>query len=258
MDADGGFGGTAEKHLGHLVQFAEASHHRIGVLGRHQQVQVADGLPHAAHTPGRGSLHHPRHLSQRIQHRPGQRPGHSQRGAPCASLQRLDPGQHLGLAFGPHPFDAAQATLPRCFLQCLNAGDAEFLPEQRRLAGADVGDPEQRHDASGHLGLQFIVGPQAACAHQFVYLSRQRLADTGNRLQFPRLPDLIQRPAQSSDVLRCPPVGHNAVVVLPLDGQDIGHRREDLSHLLICHPSPPDPLFDYTLSPPLDNGPLVR
>ena len=62
VGADRGLGGAAEQYLGHLGEFAEAGHHRLGVSGRHQQIQVAHSLPHTAHTAGRGGPHHARRL----------------------------------------------------------------------------------------------------------------------------------------------------------------------------------------------------
>ena len=86
VGAYGGLGGAAEEHLGHLEEFAETGHHpasglrtvRLGILGRHQQVQVTNGLPHAAQAAGRGSPHHAWHLLQGIQHDVSQRPGYAQ------------------------------------------------------------------------------------------------------------------------------------------------------------------------------------
>jgi hypothetical protein len=235
VGADGGLGGAAEEDLRHLGEGAEAGHDGLRVLRRHQQVQVAHRLPHAAEAPRRGRLDDAGEFPQGLQERAGQFPCVPQRNTPASAFQGLNPGQHLLLGADPHAGEGAQFARASRILQLRDGGDAQRLPEEGRLTGADVRHLEHLHHPVRHLRAQFLVGLQAARPHQFVYLLRQRLADAGDGVQFPGAPDFLQGPTQRGDVLRGPPVRHNPVGVLPLNVQNVRHPGENGRNLTVVH-----------------------
>ena len=134
--------------------------------------------------------------------RPGPSPG---------SADALERGEHVHLGFRPEAFDVADLLLFRRFLQVLERGDLQFLPEQARGFRPDPGDPRHLDQGRREFRFQLRRGGDFAGVEQGVDLFGERLADAGDLGRAPGPRQLLDRDRAFADRLGGGRVGEDAV-----------------------------------------------
>ena len=134
--------------------------------------------------------------------RPGPSPG---------SPSALERGEHVLLGLRPEPFDVADLLLFGGFLQVLERGDLQFLPEQARGFRPDPGDARHLDQGRREFRLQLRRGGDFAGVEQGVDLFGERLADAGDLGRAPGAGQLLDRDRAFADRLGGGRVGEDAV-----------------------------------------------
>ncbi len=185
LQAHAGFGRPARNDLGHHRQRDETLHHRRGLLGGDEEIEIANRFLHPAQAARRGRAQDVGDSDQLAEDGLRKRKRQAQRhsGLGRAPLERLDVGKDFRLGFSAHARQIFQLAFARRRLQLGNAGSAEFLPKQPGLARADVLHAQQLDDASGHLGARAVEQVKGAGRQQRIELFGDGLAHAGDRAE---------------------------------------------------------------------------
>ena len=236
--ADRALRGPALEHLRGLGQAREGPHDRGRLRGRHEDVDVADGLLHSpdgareADPLDRGQPFEGVHeLAAEWKRAAERHPLLAPADEPDALEDVL-----LGLRL-----DAGQASKPALagpLLELVDPGDVLPLVEHPGRPGPDPGNVQQRDHPAGNplaRGRDLLdpPGPEV-----LLDLAREVGPDPGNVLQAVLAGDRLDVLAQRLEVLRGAAVGPDAERVLALELQDVRHELELPRHLEVLHPRP--------------------
>ena len=134
----------------------------LRVVGRRQQVQVADGRLPAAQRSGRLDAHHARDVAQASDQPADHLVRLVQQDAGDLLLQPRDAGQDVLLGPLGEALDAAQLPVSRRGPQRVHGVDAALLVQQLDRARPDAGNLQDLQQAVRHLRAQLVVVGQAA------------------------------------------------------------------------------------------------
>ena len=222
-----GAGGAAREHLLHLRIGREALHHRSARFCRHEDIDVADGLLHAAQAAGDHHLPDAFRAAQMFGE--GMRILRRKRELEALRLgqMRLDAPEEVLLGLLAEPCERADPALLRRLVQLRQRVDSEVVIKRLDALRSQAGYVQQFGDPGGQLLLEPLEQPAGSRLDDLADLAGEVFTDPGQLRQ--RLAGLERRRDVEPQVAYGPrrvAIGADAERIGLLDLEEIGDVLE--------------------------------